>query len=356
MPRPRPAAAPRRRTGEGAAPRRSACRPSRCRPRRRAGPGLQQLQQERLVAGPAADDDGALRQRPAEPGQRLAAVAAPGDQLGDHRVELGRDAVARGDSGVDPQPRARGDVEQIDGPRTWREVVVGVLRVDADLDGVAGPGWRPPLKAPAHGHVELQLDQVHAGGELSDRVLDLQARVHLHEGERVPVEVVEELDRAGAGVAGGLAQARRGLADALVLGLRQDGGGGLLDQLLVAPLHTAVAQADRPHGAVAVPHHLDLDVAGVGGQPLQEDGGVAERLGRLAARAGEGTLSRTNMASRSSSVYRATASRPASRSRFSSRTAWIRRMAGSPRLTIATRLKWRSILLPPIRPPVRAPR
>jgi hypothetical protein len=37
-------------------------------------------------------------------------------------------------------------------------------------------------------------------------------------------------------------------------------GGALLEQLLVAPLHRAVALADRDHAAVAVREQLHLDV------------------------------------------------------------------------------------------------
>ncbi len=65
---------------------------------------------------------------------------------------------------------------------------------------------------------DLQLDQVDAGDHLGDRVLDLQAGVHLHEEELVgPVGGDDELDGARAGVvdaaggvAGGRADARPG--------------------------------------------------------------------------------------------------------------------------------------------------
>ena len=57
----------------------------------------------------------------------------------------------------------------------------------------------------------------------------------------------------------------------------------LLDHLLVAALHAAVADADRPHRAVVVGDQLHLDVAGVGDDALHEHGRVAERLGALGA-------------------------------------------------------------------------
>ena len=62
---------------------------------------------------------------------------------------------------------------------------VGVLRVDAALDRVAGEGHialleRQPL---AGGDADLLLDDVDARDELRDAVLDLQAGVRLDEIE-----------------------------------------------------------------------------------------------------------------------------------------------------------------------------
>ena len=59
-----------------------------------------------LVVVPPAQDDGGLAQRAAQPGQRLGAVAAPGDDLGDHRVVQRRDDVADAEAGVDPHAGA----------------------------------------------------------------------------------------------------------------------------------------------------------------------------------------------------------------------------------------------------------
>ena len=56
----------------------------------------------------------------------------------------------------------------------------------------------------------------------------------------------------------------------------QQRGGRLLDDLLVAPLDRAVADAERPRRALPVGDHLDLDVPGAGDQALQEDHAAAE--------------------------------------------------------------------------------
>ncbi|GIW74714.1 MAG: hypothetical protein KatS3mg103_1236 [Phycisphaerales bacterium] len=54
------------------------------------------------------------------------------------------------------------------------------------------------------------------------------------------------------------------------------GGGGFLDELLVAALHGAVALEEVDGVAVLVAQDLDLDVAGVLEELLDEDAAVAE--------------------------------------------------------------------------------
>ena len=67
---------------------------------------VEQVEDEALVGGAALDDDGGLAHRAAQPGQRLVAVAADRDDLGDHRVEVGGDRVALAHAGVDPDAGA----------------------------------------------------------------------------------------------------------------------------------------------------------------------------------------------------------------------------------------------------------
>ena len=69
--------------------------------------------------------------------------------------------------------------------RARDEVLARILGADARLDRVPARTdlvlcERQPL---AGGDAQLPLDEVEAGDELGDRVLDLQARVHLHEVE-----------------------------------------------------------------------------------------------------------------------------------------------------------------------------
>src|SRR4051812_206121 len=119
---------------------------------------------------------------------------------------------------------------------------------------------------------------------LGDRVLDLEPGVHLQE-VKAPVTVQHELDGARSGVADRPA-GRDGRGGQRVAKIVVDGRGrALLHDLLVAALDRALALEQVDHVAVGVTEDLDLDVPGVGDEPLQEHGAVAERGGRLAARA-----------------------------------------------------------------------
>ena len=128
----------------------------------------------------------------------------------------------------------------------------------------------------ALGDEDLGADDVDAGHLLGDGVLDLDARVHLDEEEIARVAVDQELDGAGALVVGGAGDLQAERADVLALLLGQVGGGGALDDLLVAALDRAVALPqviDRPE---LVAEDLHLDVAGVEDHLLEVALAVAE--------------------------------------------------------------------------------
>ena len=117
-------------------------------------------------------------------------------------------------------------------------------------------------------------------------MLDLQPGVHLHEVEAA-VRMGDELDRAGADVADRLRRLHRRLAH------RRAALGGharrrrLLEHLLVAALHRAVALEQVDAGAEAVGEHLDLDVPRLQHVLLDQHPVVAERVLRLALARGE---------------------------------------------------------------------
>ena len=92
--------------------------------------------------------------------------------------------------------------------------VYGILGVDAALDRVAAPHdvALAERELAAGGDEDLLLHDIDAGDELGDRMLDLDARVHLDEEELAVL--VQELERAGAAVADLAAGVDAALADA----------------------------------------------------------------------------------------------------------------------------------------------
>ncbi len=233
----------------------------------------------------------------AEHAQGGIAVGSVGDELREHGVVMDADDRSRLDTGVDPEAvrgrigEARAlDVEGSHGAGLGSPVVGRVLGVEAHLDGVAAGCRYLAVELVALGDRQLQRHQVEAGDALGDRVLDLQARVHLQEVHTAGVLVSvgdEELDGAGADVADGLAGGPGGVVELLAHGIADGRRGCLLDDLLVTALDRAVAVSDDPHGAVGVGHDLHLDVAGGRQVRLDEHGVVAERRQRLGAGGGE---------------------------------------------------------------------
>ena len=196
-------------------------------------------------------------------GDRGRAVAPPHDQLADEVVVVLADLVTVVIAGVEAhaEPVRRGELGD---PTRRREELPagGILGVDADLDGVAPLLGAHLLLAHrqrlARGDPDLPLDQVDPGDRLGDRMLDLEAGVHLEEEELAVL--VDELDGAGVVVADRLRRVDRGGAHRVLDPVGQARRGGLLDQLLVAALRRAVAGRDPHDVAVVVADHLDLDV------------------------------------------------------------------------------------------------
>ena len=222
----------------------------------------EQLEQEALVGGALVERDHRVGDRAAQARDRLLARAPVGDDLGDHRVEVRRDGVALGDAGVDADARPARQAQQRDPAGRGREAARRVLGVEADLDRVAARRRRLALQPPAGGDVELQADEIDAGDHLGHGVLDLQPRVDLHERELPALRLVEELGRAGAAIAGRAGEPHGRVRQPALLVGRERRARRLLDDLLMTALVGAVADAERPHRAVAVGHQLDLDVPG----------------------------------------------------------------------------------------------
>src|SRR5579885_2994935 len=229
------------------------------------------LDERRVVEDLPVDRDGGLHPLDDELGQ--------GAALGRQRVVVGRHAVAGDHVAVQTDAGAAGRLPAGDQAGRGPEAGGGVLRVDAALDGATPV--RDVLLAEAQrlarGDADLLPHQVEAGHQLRDRVLHLNARVHLDKVEGV-VLIDQELAGAGVLVAGRLHQPHRRLADPLPHRRRQVRGRRLLDQLLVPPLQRAVALPQVDHVAVAVAEDLHLDVPRPLDVLLQVDAAVLERL------------------------------------------------------------------------------
>ena len=259
--------------------------------------GADEVLQEGDVGGHALDPEGA--ERPVGLGQHfLGRAAGPGrDQLGEEGVEALRGRVAGVAEGIDADAGSARRIEHGEGAarRQHAAVLRHALEVDAHLHGVAprlGRVRQADLReGAAGGEFELREDEVDAGYFLRDRVLHLQARVRLHERERglraERLAVHQELEGAGVAVADPPGELDRRGADPVAERARQAGGGGELDELLVAPLDAAVAFPEM-HGLGPVTEDLHLYVAGARQQFLDVERAVAERRGGL----GTATLER----------------------------------------------------------------
>lgn len=207
------------------------------------------------------------------------AGGAPGDELGEHGVVVDGDGPAGVDAGVEADAGAGGFGELGDFAGGGEEFVVGVLGVDSAFDGGSAPGdvRLGEGEMGSGGDVELEVNEVEAGDEFGDGVFDLEAGVHFEEVE-VAVGVDEEFGGSGVVVAGGPGDAEGGLSHGFaefgILG--DEGGGALLDDLLVAALEGAFAFAEVDEVSVVVAEDLDFDVAGVEDDLFEVDFGAAE--------------------------------------------------------------------------------
>ncbi len=255
---------------------------------------------EKLRIGLQTRDAG-RGQRLAQPSARLLAGLAPGDQLGDHGVVERGDGVALEHPAIDPNAlcphRTESDMRrqrqppQLAGGR--QKTRLGMFRAKPRLDGMPGAahlGLRDGQRF-ACGHTQLPLDQIEAGDQLGDGMLDLQPRVHLHEVEalRRPglAAFDDELHRARAHITHGSGGGHGGLAHLAPQGIRQAGGRGFFDDFLMTALHRAVALEQPQHMVVLVREDLDFDVARVAHQSLDEHRVVAETALRFTAARGQ---------------------------------------------------------------------
>jgi hypothetical protein len=260
-------------------------------------PGMrQQRGLERDVAADATNDEAV--ERLAHLGNRIKAVLAVHDELGDHRVVVHRDLATIDHARVDAHAVQVGGVGLVHGLRrrleahqaacAGQEVAERVFGVDAALHRPAialhlGLRQRQLLAGCDADH---QLHQINAGDALGHRVFHLQAGVHLQEVE-ILVFADHELHRARALVLHRLGEGHGLLAHGLARGVGDEGRRRLFDHLLVAALDRAFALVQVNHVAVRIAQHLDLDVARLQHVFFDEHAVVAEAVAGFVAAAGE---------------------------------------------------------------------
>ena len=154
------------------------------------------------------------------------------------------------------------------GRGTEREAVLGV---DAAFDrgAVHHDVALAQRETFACGDADLLGDDVDARDEFGHRVLDLHAGVHLDEVELAVF--IEEFERAGAAVADAAAGLDAPVPELFDELARDAGRGRLLEHLLVAALHRAVALAEIDGVLEVVREDLDFDVAGIFEELLEID-------------------------------------------------------------------------------------
>src|SRR5262245_31623740 len=111
------------------------------------------------------------------------------------------------------------------------------------------------LQRIARRHANLRRNQVDSGGHLRNGMLDLDARVDLEKKE-VFLVIQQELDRSRREVIGRPAELDRGTADFLSRVAVENRTRRLLDELLVAALHRAVALIEMHQVAVLIAKNL----------------------------------------------------------------------------------------------------
>src|SRR6266849_5953058 len=212
----------------------------------------------------------------------LFTVLAMGHQLSDEGIIVGWYYTFSIGSGVYTHPGSTGSMEGDDLARR-RGKRLRVLGVDAALDSMAALldiTLQYTFQAFAHGDQNLAFHQVDAGHHLSDRVLHLNARIHLNEVQ-IALLIHQELDRTRVDVSNPSEGAAKRLANGFSHVRGDLHGRRLLQQLLVPPLDAAFALAQADDVTVGVGQNLELNMPGALNEFFNVQNAIAKCGGRL---------------------------------------------------------------------------
>ena len=203
---------------------------------------------ERNVRLHAADSK--LLQRAVHAIQCNREAHAAGGDFHQQRIVKGRDHTAGiALPAIESHAKTGGGAVSDDAPVIGGEIIGRILCRHARLDGVPH-AWHVLLLGQLHHvpvqflplrHLDLRPHQINAGHHFRNRVLHLNARVHLDEVPLFGIHVVQELHRAGVVVLDVLGQFHGRRAQLAAHRFIQRHTGGNLHHLLMAPLHGAIA-------------------------------------------------------------------------------------------------------------------
>src|SRR5690606_33450576 len=112
----------------------------------------------------------------------------------------------------------------------------------------------------------------------------LDTWIDFDEIELAGIGILQELDRAGVEVVHRASNLERRFAERSALLVGEEGSGRAFDELLIAPLHCAIALEQVHEIAIRVAQDLNLEMTRATHELLEVDLVVAERRLRLASR------------------------------------------------------------------------
>ena len=201
--------------------------------------------------------------------------------MGHQRWAAGRENIAFGDGGIDPDAGAGTEPQSRHPARRRCEPPLGVLGVEPGLHGDASRFRWLAVEATAEPDVQLQPHEVDACRLLDEGVLGWQSRIDLEEAGWAAAVYVDECDRGDAAVAGEWHQRRRRAAHRLDVRGGQAGGGRLDHDLVTPAAQRGIVRAERPDVAGPIDHDRHLEVPGTNEQRLEVQPGIAERCLRF---------------------------------------------------------------------------
>ena len=218
-----------------------------------------------------------LVERASQPRQRKVPSFRVDNDLGKQGVIVRRHDVAWIEHGVDAHPGPGRECDRGNAARRWSEIPIRILGIDPHFD-----------RSTAHCHVGLResertalrdenhlAHEIDSRDELRDRMLDLDARVHLDKEELAGVVIIEIFERSRAAIPGSFGQADGRGAQRLPRGHVDRRRGRLLPDLLAAALQRALA-LETVHDAMAITQNLHLEMARVVEKALEIEPALAE--------------------------------------------------------------------------------